>query len=232
MSRPRFLLLCAAVLAAPAPAGADVMPAVPRPPAVQVRLAPLRNAYWRGGTRLTVAGRPAWLSFVYTRSGGAYVAVCGEADASASLVNIRRMIVKIRLKVNGADCEAWLSPDLLDKLNSRVNLRDGAGGSFSVAVRRLIADTASTGFPVTVGGRSCRVLCMDEVDADGCRGRLDAGRQSVVLAFESGPETRFIPVPLESVPDGGRAVVELEPGRKVGLSRAGGGAVLEVTPLP
>ena len=213
---------------APLPAAASAKGAT-----VYVRLAPLRNGYWKGES-VVLGGRPAWLSMIVNRGQTPFGAALGEKDAAAQFVGVGGLIRgKVRITVNGADYDAWLSPDLFDQLSSRVNLRGTASGDLqSVTLRDLIGATLAEGFAAPLGGQTYRVFYFDEIQPDGARGRLDASRQNVMLAVEDGGEFHFYVIPLDQVPDQGTAVFKLYQDRRVGVQRLEGGAVLGLIPDP
>ncbi len=215
------------------PAGTSA-PVTARGATIYLRLAPVKNGFWRNPNEVSLGGRPGWLSLMVARSQATFGAALGETDAVPQLINAVRLIqAKTRVTVNGAAYDVWLAPDIFDKLASKVKLRGVAKGDLhSITLRALLAGQMSTGFPAPISGRTYKVFYFDDVqDVDG-RGRLDAEHQNVAFALEGQGEPRFSVIPLESIPSKDMAVFALTDGTKVGLQLQEDGAVLAIVPNP
>lgn len=206
-------------------------PAPGEKPVRTVTLGPLRNRQWSSAVLFRIGGAPTALSGQFSRSGKAFFAVNPEGAAAPIFVSLDDMIdEKAAVTVNGRTYRVSLSPNLMDRLSSKVVFTSASDPnlSFGVTMKRILGLVYQDGNAFDWGGVSMRQFYGQDVD-DASLPAAAGRMESVVFLLKQGEDYFTYLISKELIPtDGAVREFALKPGLALTLRIHNG--VLEVFP--
>lgn len=210
----------------------NLAPLARKDPTAYLKIDEIKNNNWRTSAQFPLNGKTATVGFSVSRAQEAYMSVLSQDAAVPPLVNIKGLLDGEKsVEVNGRAYAASLSPNIFDKMASKLRLK-GHGESRSFKIRELLAATAEKGFPLQVGAQAYRVFYFDDVDEKGGFGQVQPARQNISFVLKDKDDYQIFIIPAEQVPTDQLAVYSLHNGARVGLQRLEDGKVLAARPNP
>ena len=190
----------------------------------KIELKPLRNRQWSSASFFSMGGIRTSLSGQFARSRKAYFAIFPDGAAAPAFISLDDLIDgDAGILVNRVEYRMTLSPNLFDRLGSKILVKRAADGTQNeVTMRRILDKVFLNGAAISAGGKAFRMFYGQDVDDRGEQPQ-EGKEESLAFLLAEGPDYTTFLIPLETVPtDGTAGEFQLRPGLNLTLRLKGG----------